>query len=120
MVEQIVMLSDERLELLYHNYHERLFASIGAKLKDRLCLEVLRKKPAKHLSLLDCFFEADLTTLDTENETMANLQSMSAVVAGNLSRCEGLPSFASLSNTLQTLKSHTEKFKRTTERKSTT
>jgi hypothetical protein len=119
MAEQIVVLADERLQLLYHNYHERLFAKLGAKLKDRISLEALRSKPPHRLNLLDCFFEADVTTLDTEPESVATLQQMAEAVAANIRKCEGLAGLSSLPNTLQVLKSHTEKFRRTNERKST-
>lgn len=73
LIDQIIIASDENLNVLYNNYHERFYEKIMKKLHKYVNMEMMREKRSARLVNL---FQKDLPNLVAETKTMKSLLKM--------------------------------------------
>ena len=77
MVEQIIIASDDRMNILYNNYHEKFYNKIIKKCGKSVNTKYIRVKSGTTLNR--CFSSSKQANLETERATMEKLAKMSHV-----------------------------------------
>lgn len=77
MVEQMIIASDDRMNILYNNYHEKFYNKIIRKCSKAVNMKYIRMKSGT--TLYRCFNSNKQANLETERSTLEKLIKMSRV-----------------------------------------
>ena len=77
MVEQIIIASDDRMNIIYNNYHEKFYNKIIKKCSKAVNMKYIRMKSGT--TLQRCFSSNKQANLETEKCTLDKLIKMSTV-----------------------------------------
>ena len=73
MIDQVIFACDDKLNVLYNNYHERFYDSIMRKVEDHVNMKQLR---SKSVMKLDKFFVNSVKPIKSDPKTMRQLVKM--------------------------------------------
>lgn len=77
MVEQIIIASDDRMNIMYNNYHEKFYNKIIKKCSTAVNMKHIRMKNGT--TLYKCFSSIKQRNIETEKATLDKLVKMSKV-----------------------------------------
>lgn len=112
MVEQIIIASDDRMNILYNNYHEKFYNKIIKKCSKAVNMKYIRMKNGT--TLHRCFSSNKQANLETEKSTLDKLIKMSKVFHYDENDDDKLSHFRTLGilNILNSLHEHNQRVRR--------